>query len=157
MAPEIPEHLAPLLTGANFGVLATIRPDDTPQVTPMWFEFDGEHVRFTHTTKRRKFRNLQRNPAMAFAVSDPQDPYRYIEVRGRLVEVLPDPEAEFYMRLNDRYGKRRKQAPPDKADRVVLVMNIETVSGSAGGPTRPECPEPTASSSARENAVVPPT
>ena len=61
----IPDHLRPLLDRPLFGALGTIRPDDTVQVNPMWFEFDGEHVRFTHTNKRGKFRNLQRNPSMS--------------------------------------------------------------------------------------------
>jgi hypothetical protein len=47
----IPDHLRPLLDRPLFGALGTIRPDDTVQVNPMWFEFDGDHVRFTHTNK----------------------------------------------------------------------------------------------------------
>ena len=61
----IPEHLRPLLDRPLFGSLGTIRPDDTVQVNPMWFEYDGEHLRFTHTTYRGKYRNLQRNPSMS--------------------------------------------------------------------------------------------
>jgi hypothetical protein len=57
----------------------------------MWFEFDGEHVRFTHTTRRQKYRNLQHNPSMALSITDPDDVFRYLEVAGRLVEVVPDP------------------------------------------------------------------
>ena len=91
----------------------------------MWFEFDGEHVRFTHTTKRQKYRNLQRNPSMALSVIDPQQPHRYLEVAGKLVDVVPDPEGEFYVRLKNRYGNPDTAPPPDKADRVVLVMSIE--------------------------------
>ncbi len=48
----------------------------------MWHEFDGEHLRFTHTTKRGKYRNLQQNPAMSYLVFDPADPMIYVEVRG---------------------------------------------------------------------------
>ena len=60
----------------------------------MWFEYDGEHVRFTHTNKRGKFRNLQRNPSMSLMVFDPDNPQSYIEVRGRLVEVIDDPAGD---------------------------------------------------------------
>ena len=124
-AATIPSDLAPLLERPIFASLGTIRPDDTVQVNPMWFLFDGEHIRFTHTTKRGKFRNLQRNPSMSMMVFDPDDPQAYIEVRGRLVEVVPDPEGDLYVRLGQRYGNPDQQPPPDKADRVILVMSVE--------------------------------
>jgi len=125
MSADIPADYLPLLVEANYGHLGTIRPDDTVQVNPMWFEFDGTHLRFTHTTKRAKFRNLQRNPSMSLSVIDPGDPFRYLEVRGSLVDVVPDPTGEFYIRLGKRYGNAGQQAPPDSADRVILVMSVE--------------------------------
>ena len=125
MSAEIPSDYLPLLVEANYGHLGTIRPDDTVQVNPMWFEFDGTRLRFTHTTKRAKFRNLQHNPSMSLSVIDPADPFRYLEVRGSLVDVVPDPEGEFYIRLGKRYGNAGQQAPPDSADRVILVMSVE--------------------------------
>ena len=125
MTAEIPADYLPLLEEPNFGHLGTIRPDDTVQVNPMWFEFDGTHLRFTHTTKRAKFRNLQSNPSMSLSVIDPADPFRYIEVRGTLVDVVPDPTGEFYVRLGKRYGNAGQQAPPDSPDRVILVMSVE--------------------------------
>jgi hypothetical protein len=62
-------------------------------------------------------------------MTDPENPLKYVEVRGRLVEVLPDPEGAMYVRLGQRYGNPNEQAPADKADRVVLVMAIEKVNG----------------------------
>jgi PPOX class probable F420-dependent enzyme len=126
-ATTIPADLAPLLERPIFAALGTIRPDDTVQVNPMWFLFDGEHIRFTHTTKRAKFRNLQRNPSMSMMVFDPDDPQLYLELRGRLVEVVPDPQGDLYVRLGRRYGNPGQQPPPDSADRVELVMSIERV------------------------------
>jgi PPOX class probable F420-dependent enzyme len=125
MSTPIPDSLLYLLERPLFGALGTIRPDDTVQVNPMWFEFDGEHVRFTHTSKRGKFRNLQRNPSMSLMVFDPDDEQVYLEVRGKLVEAIPDPDGDFYVRLGRRYGNPDQQPPPDKADRVVLVMSVE--------------------------------
>lgn len=129
MTAEIPAHLLHLLTDPNFGSLATVRPDNTAQVNPMWFEFDGEHLLFTHTSKRAKFRNLKKNPSMALAVFDPRNPQSYIEVRGTLTEVREDPTGAFYVRLGKRYGNAAQTPPPDKADRVVLVMSITKVHG----------------------------
>ena len=54
---------------------------------------------------------------------------KYVEVRGRLAEVIPDPEGAFYVHLGQRYGDPDTQAPADKADRVILVMAIEKVNG----------------------------
>jgi PPOX class probable F420-dependent enzyme len=102
--------------------LATLRPDNTLQVNPMWFEFDGERARFTHTAKRQKYRNVRAHPHVAFSIADPDNPYRYLEVRGDVEEIEPDPTGAFYMRLADRYGLPMKQPPPDAPDRVVLVV-----------------------------------
>ncbi|MFB8385740.1 PPOX class F420-dependent oxidoreductase [Microbacterium sp. NPDC055910] len=121
----VPAEYRRLLELPLYGHLGTIRPNDTVQVTPMWFEFDGEHVRFTHTNYRQKYRNLQHNPSMALSILDPDSPFRYLEVAGRLVEVVPDPEGAFYVQLQNRYGNPSTTPPPDKADRVILVMSIE--------------------------------
>jgi PPOX class probable F420-dependent enzyme len=91
----------------------------------MWFVFDGEHIRFTHTTKRAKYRNLQANPSMSVCFIDPANQYRYLEVRGQLVETIPDPDGAFYQELSRRYGNENPPAPADKADRVILVMSVE--------------------------------
>ena len=121
----IPSAYRRLLELPLFGHLGTIRPDDTAQVTPMWFEFDGAHIRFTHTNYRQKYRNLQHNPSMALSIIDPDNPHRYLEVAGTLVEVVPDPEGQFYVRLQNRYVNPSTTPPRDKADRVILVMSIE--------------------------------
>lgn len=121
----IPSELRSLLVEPNPGFLGTIRPDDTVQVNPMWYEFDGEHIRFTHTTKRQKYRNLQHNPSMSLTVVRADDFYRFLEVRGRLVDIVPDPEGAFYVRLGQRYGDADTQPPADRAHRVILVMSVE--------------------------------
>ncbi|MEO6828159.1 MAG: PPOX class F420-dependent oxidoreductase [Microbacteriaceae bacterium] len=127
MTTTIPAEYLDLLEQPNFAVLGTVRPDDTVQVNPMWFEYDGSQIKFTHTTKRAKFRNLKHNPAMSMLVVDPKDPLRYLEVRGKLVEATPDPTGSFYVRLGKRYGNAGQEPPDDKADRVILVMSIDTV------------------------------
>jgi PPOX class probable F420-dependent enzyme len=125
MTTEIPSGYQRLLEEPFYGALGTIRPDDTVQVSPMWFLYDGETIRFTHTTTRAKYRNLQSNPSMSLAVFDPGHEYTYLEVRGRLVEVIPDPTGAFYVTLGRRYGNAQQQPPADSADRVILVMSIE--------------------------------
>jgi PPOX class probable F420-dependent enzyme len=125
----IPDTLRDLLEKPYYGALGTVRPDGSVQVNPMWFEFDGEHVLFTHTVTRQKYRNLQHNPSMSLMVYDPDQPYRYVEVRGRLAEEVADPEGAFYVRLGQRYGNPGQEAPPDRANRVILKMSVEKVGG----------------------------
>ena len=127
MSADIPAERLHLLTTPNFGMLGTIRPDNTVQVNPMWVDFDqpSHTLRFTHTTYRAKYRNLQANPSMSFAIFDPDDPEQYLEVRGKLVEVIPDPEGAYYVHLQNRYGNPSDRPPRDKEDRVILVMSIE--------------------------------
>ena len=125
MSASIPESHRPLLDRPIFAALGTVRPDATVQVNPMWFEFDGALVRFTHTTRRQKFKNLQHNPSMSLSLIDPESPFRYLEVAGRLVDVVADPAAAFYLRLQTRYGFPSGAAPADAADRVILTMSVE--------------------------------
>ncbi|MCU1656184.1 MAG: class F420-dependent oxidoreductase [Pseudonocardiales bacterium] len=127
MSTTIPSDLVDLLERPLFGSLGTVRLDDTVQVNPMWFEWDGEQVQFTHTSTRVKYRNLQRNPAMSLLVTDPDDAMRYVELRGALAEVVSDPTGAFYVRLGKRYGNADQQPPPDSPDRVILVMDVRTV------------------------------
>ncbi len=129
MSTTIPEELRPLVDEPHYGVLGTIRPDGAVQVNPMWFRVDGDHVLFTHTTTRQKYRNLQHNPTMSLAVFDPAQPYRYVELRGVLDDVVPDPQAAFFLELAARYGDARTTPPEDAADRVILRMRIDRVSG----------------------------
>lgn len=118
----IPDGYADLLERPLVAHLATVRPDGTVQVNPMWFDWDGERLRFTHTTKRQKYRNVKSHPQVAVSVTDPDNEYRYLEVRGDVEEIEPDPTGAFYVKLAHRYDAPWKQPPPDSPDRVVLVM-----------------------------------
>ncbi|GAB3040128.1 PPOX class F420-dependent oxidoreductase [Parafrigoribacterium mesophilum] len=125
---EIPASHRAILEQATIAHLATLRPDGRIQLNDMWFLFDGENIRFTHTNKRVKFRNLQLNPAMTLSVTDVHDRYRFVELRGRLSEVIDDPTGSFYQVLDRRYGAGHDSpAPADAADRVILVMAIDVV------------------------------
>ena len=125
MTSVIPSAYAHLLDLPLYGSLGTIRPDNTVQVNPMWFEYDGEFLRFTHTTQRAKYRNLQKNPSMSYSIIDPDNPFHYLELRGKLVDVIADPTGAYYVHMGKRYGNADQQAPADSADRVILVMSVE--------------------------------
>ena len=124
----IPDGYEDLLTRPLYGHLATTRPDGSPQVNPMWFEWDGERLRFTHTTKRQKYRNITSHPQVAMSVVDPDVPYKYLEVRGEVEDIVPDPTGAFYLHLNDRYDGPLTEPPADAADRVIVVVRPTAVS-----------------------------
>jgi PPOX class probable F420-dependent enzyme len=125
---EIPEGYENLLERPLYGHLATTRPDGSAQVNPMWFDWDGELLRFTHTSKRQKYRNVTATPQVALSIIDPENPYRYLEVRGVVQEIVPDPTGSFYMHLNDRYDGPSTEPPPDRLDRVIFVVRPTAVS-----------------------------
>ena len=102
--------------------LGTVMPDGAPQVTPVWFDYDGKFFRVNSAKGRVKDRNMRRNPAVALSIVDPGNPYRYLAVRGVVEEIVPDPTGAFYLQLNDRYSGPLTEPPPDKADRVILVV-----------------------------------
>lgn len=118
----IPAELLDLLDRPLYGHLATIRPDDTAQVNPMWYAWDGEFVKFTTTSTRQKHRNLAHNPSVALSVTDPDEPSRYLEVRGVAERIEPDPGGDFFVELAVRYGAEAPQPPADRARRVVIYV-----------------------------------
>ena len=88
-----PDSHADLLEQALFAHYATVRADGAPQVNPMWFAWDPERgvIRMTHTKRRHNYRNVRREPRVALSITDPEDPYRYIQVRGVVESIEDDP------------------------------------------------------------------
>jgi len=82
----IPSSFVDLFQKKAFGHLATLMPDGSPQVTPVWVDYDGQHVLVNTAAGRQKDRNLQRDGRVALSIADPDNPYRYLEVRGTVVE-----------------------------------------------------------------------
>lgn len=124
----IPDSHRDLLERPLFAHLGTTRPDGQPQVNPMWFSFDGEFLYFTNTTTRQKYRNVRTDPRVSVSVNDPEQPYRYLEVRGVVERVEPDPEGVFFTQLATRYGMDFGGPPADAAHRVVYVVRPQASS-----------------------------
>jgi PPOX class probable F420-dependent enzyme len=87
MANSIPDNFRDVLEKKSYAQLATVMKDGTPQVTPVWFDFDGTYIRVNSAKDRVKDKNMRRNPSVALSVQDPDNPYRYLAVRGKVVEV----------------------------------------------------------------------
>jgi PPOX class probable F420-dependent enzyme len=86
MGTVIPDSHLDLFKKKAFGHLATLMPDGSPQVTPVWVDYDGQNVVINTAQGRQKDRNLQHDGRVAVSIIDPDNPYRYLEVRGRVVE-----------------------------------------------------------------------
>ena len=80
-------HVDLLTTKPSFANLATLNVDGSPQVTPVWVDFDGTNVIINTAKGRVKARNLERQPRVAMSISDPENPYRYLGIQGRVVEM----------------------------------------------------------------------
>ena len=99
----IPASHADLLDLPALAHVATIGPDGAPQNNPVWFGWDGTHVLFSQTTGRQKYRNLQRQPQVALSIVDPANPYRYLEVRGTVEEIVDDSDHAFINSMTKKY------------------------------------------------------
>ncbi|OLD61747.1 MAG: PPOX class F420-dependent enzyme [Acidobacteria bacterium 13_1_40CM_2_60_7] len=103
MAQSIPEKYLDLFQKKAFGNLGTIMPDGSPQVTPVWVDYDGKHVRFNSAQGRVKDKNVRRDPRVSLAIVDPENPYRYLGIRGRVVEITQKGADEHINNLSQKY------------------------------------------------------
>jgi len=90
MAGAIPDQFKDLFSKGAFAQLATLMPDGSPQVTPVWCDFDGTNVRVNSAKGRVKDKNMRRDKKVALSVQDPENPYRYLAMRGEVVEITED-------------------------------------------------------------------
>jgi len=90
MAAAIPEPFKDLFSKVAFVHLATLMPDGSPQVTPVWCDWDGTHVRVNSAKGRVKDKNMRRNSKVALSLQDPENPYRYLAIQGEVVEITED-------------------------------------------------------------------
>jgi PPOX class probable F420-dependent enzyme len=114
MAATIPQQYLDLFDKKAFAHLATLMADGRPQVTPVWCDFDGTSVRINSAKGRVKDRNMRRDPRVTLAIQDPDNPYRYLEIRGHVVEITEagadahiDSLAKKYLGV-DKYPSRRE-------------------------------------------------
>jgi PPOX class probable F420-dependent enzyme len=99
----IPDNLVDILEAKSFANVATIGPDGEPQNNPVWFSWDGKTVNFSQTPDKQKVKNIGRDKRVALSILDPNDPYRYIEIRGEVAAIDPDPDYAFIHHLSNRY------------------------------------------------------
>lgn len=125
----IPDEFVDILQKNGFAHVATIGPDGEPQNNPVWYAWDGETIAISQTPGKQKYRNLQRDPRVALSIQDPADPYRYLEVRGEVASVEPDPDYAFIHSLANRYmGQDYPYLEPDEKRLIVKIRPFHTTS-----------------------------
>ena len=110
--------------------LGTVMPNGAPQVTPVWFDYDGKFFRVNSARGRVKDRNMRRNPAVALSIVDPDNPYRYLGVPGRVVEIT-EQGADAHIDAWPRSTSARTDTPTGAPGEVRVIYKIapERVSG----------------------------
>jgi len=131
--PSIPDNYLDLLQEKKaFANLATVRADGSPQVTPVWVDYNGGLIRFNTAKGRVKARILKPGSPVALAIMDPDNPYRYIQIRGRVRRIVEQGADAHIDSLAKKYlGK--DQYPFRQPGEVRLMYEIEPLSASGMG------------------------
>jgi PPOX class probable F420-dependent enzyme len=124
MSANIPERYMDLFEKKAFANLATVMPDGTPQVTPVWIDFDGNHLLVNSARGRQKDKNMERNPSVSLSIMDPDNPYRYLEVRGRVAEITEEGAEDHIDKMAKKYIDQDKY-PWRRPGEVRVLYKIE--------------------------------
>lgn len=130
MAVKLTEAQKQLINAKNFGHIATINKDGSPQVSPVWIDLDGEHLIVNSEARRLKVRNIKRDPRVSVSIQNASNPYQYIEIRGKAVDVTEKGGFEGIDKLAKKYmgvDKYPNNLPDDK--RVVIKIEPQHVAG----------------------------
>jgi PPOX class probable F420-dependent enzyme len=129
MASTVPEQFKDLFSKVAFAHLATVMPDGSPQVTPVWFDYDGGHIRVNSAKGRVKDKNMRRNKKVALSIQDPDNAYRYLAVQGE-IDVITEEGADSHIdQLAKKYlGKDKYPFRGPGEVRVIYKIRPEKVS-----------------------------
>lgn len=119
------ERQAELLWSDNLAIVATVRADGTPQLTPTWIDYDGEHVLLNTSEGRAKPRNLRRNPNVSVCVVDRDDGYNWVAITGT-AELVHEGAEEHIHKLSHKYTGDDYPLKPDE-QRVIVKVTPERV------------------------------
>ena len=120
----LPDEVRRLFEGPNYAHLATVLPSGAPHSVPVWTAVRGEHVLFFTQPASRKARNLERDPRVAFSITDHEHPYRMAQVRGRVVETVHDVAA---LEIIDGLAMKYTGRPFPMRSGVVFLIEVERV------------------------------
>jgi PPOX class probable F420-dependent enzyme len=126
----LPDALLALLRKPSPCFLSTIMADGSPQVTETWVDTDGEHIIINTVVGFVKVRNVERDPRVAVAIQDPENPFRYIQVRGEVISMTTEGGAESIDALSQKYtGRPYPWYGGRDQQRIILTIKANSVSG----------------------------
>ena len=128
MPSNIPDKYLDLFQKKAFANLATLMPDGSPQVTPVWIDFDGTHVIVNSARGRQKDKNMQRNSRVALSILDPDNPYRYLEIRGNVEAITEEGADDHIDKMAKKYMGKDKYPYRTPTEKRVLykILPIKT-------------------------------
>lgn len=133
MSAQLGTKQEELLRGKNVAYLATLAKDGSPQVTPVWIDYDGTHVLVSTEEKRAKAKHVKRDPRVALTVAAADNPYSYVELRGKVAEITTEGAMELIDTLTQKYMGQDKYPWHQPGDvRLILKIEIEKALGNAG-------------------------
>ena len=110
MAEKIPANALDIVNKPALAHLATLMPNEVPQVTPVWFDYDGTYIRINTGRGRRKDRNMQERPQVGLDVVDPDNQFHWISIRGHVSEITEEGAVEHINKLSMKYLGHEYQA-----------------------------------------------
>jgi PPOX class probable F420-dependent enzyme len=129
MAEKIPEEFKDLFGKVAYANIATVMPDGTPQVTPVWFDYDGNYLRVNSAKGRVKDKNMRRNKNVAMSIQDPDNAYRHLAVRGKVDDITEEGADAHIDSLAKKYlGKDKYPFRGTGEVRVIYKIRPEKVS-----------------------------
>jgi len=128
MSQSIPDKYRDLFTKRAFASLATLMPDGSSQVTPVWVDLEGDLVLVNTARGRQKDKNMRRDPRVAMAIIDPENPYRYLEIRGRVAEITEEGADPHIDKMAKKYlGADKYPYRQPSETRVIFKIQPERV------------------------------
>jgi PPOX class probable F420-dependent enzyme len=129
MAAMIPDQFKDIVQKVAFAHLATLMADGRPQVTPVWFDLDGDDFRVNSAKGRVKDKNMRRNKDVALSIQDPDNAYRYLAVQGKIVEITEEGADAHIDALAKKYlGKDKYPFRGPGEVRVIYKIRPEKIS-----------------------------
>lgn len=132
MAVQIPAAFKDLFTKVAYAHLATLMPDGSPQVTPVWFDFDGSLFWINSAKGRIKDKNMRRDKRVALSIQDPENAYRYLAIQGEVTEVTEDGAGAHIDKLAKKYLGKDKY-PFGSPGEVRVIYKIRPLKVSTMG------------------------
>jgi PPOX class probable F420-dependent enzyme len=123
MTKQIPTDFLDLFAKRALAHLATLMADGSPHVTPVWIDYDGEYVLINSAAGRQKDVNMEQRPQVGMVMVDPENPYRYLSLRGRVVEITEEGADAHIDKLAHKYtgAQRYGDHRPDQTRRIYKV------------------------------------